>query len=158
MRGLFRPSGDERRAFRSEMRGQARRRRRKRENESTLPASAVRFHGEASRSTASDPLRQTRVKIWRTFRGTSVRAGVVLQLSSGAERLKRLWEKERRESVGEVEERWRIVRGLRIMAQSHGAVLSEDVLRGRREPRPDCLFVNLKAEKYTLTHFPAFKG
>lgn len=111
------------------------------------PASSVRFHGEASRFTASDPLRQTWGKVWRTLRGTSLRAGGVLQLSNGDESPEGLRQKERRESVGGVEERWRIVRGLRTMAQSHGAVLSEDVLRGRREPRPDCLLSTIKGKK-----------
>ena len=106
-----------------------------------------RFHGEASRFTASDPLRQTWGKVWRTLRGTSVRAGGVLQLSNGDESPEWLRQKEGRESVGGVEERWRIVRGLRTMAQSHGAVLSEDVLRGRREPRPDCLLSTIKGKK-----------
>ena len=135
------------------MRGQARRRRRKRENESMRPASSVRFHGEASRFTASDPLRQTWGKVWRTLRGTSVRAGGVLQLSNGDESPEGLRQKEGRESVGGVEERWRIVRGLRTMAQSHGAVLSEDVLRGRREPRPDCLLSTIKG-KEALQKYP----
>ena len=106
-----------------------------------------RFHGEAPRFPASDPLRQTWGKVWRTLRGTSVRAGGVLQLSNGDESPEGLRQKEGRESVGGVEERWRIVRGLRTMAQSHGAVLSEDVLRGRREPRPDCLLSTIKGKK-----------
>ena len=58
-----------------------------------------RFHGEASRFTASDPLRQTWGKVWRMLRGTSVRAGGGLQLSNGAESLEGLRQKERRESV-----------------------------------------------------------
>ena len=86
-------------------------------------------------------------RVWRTLRGTSVRAGGVLQLSNGDESPEGLRQKEGRESVGGVEERWRIVRGLRTMAQSHGAVLSEDVLRGRREPRPDCLLSTIKGKK-----------
>ena len=88
-----------------------------------------------------------RGKVWRTLRGTSVRAGGVLQLSNGDESPEGLRQKEGRESVGGVGERWRIVRGLRTMAQSHGAVLSEDVLRGRREPRPDCLLSTIKGKK-----------
>lgn len=67
------------------------------------PASSVRFHGEASRFTASDPLRQTWGKVWRTLRGTSVRAGGVLQLSNGDESPEVLRQKERHESVGGVE-------------------------------------------------------
>ena len=70
-----------------------------------------------------------------------------LQLSNGDESPEGLRQKEGHESVGGVEERWRIVRGLRTMAQSHGAVLSEDVLRGRREPRPDCLLSTIKGKK-----------
>lgn len=70
-----------------------------------------------------------------------------LQLSNGDESPEGLRQKEGHESVGGVEERWRIVRGLRTMAQSHGAVLSEDVLRGRRELRPDCLLSTIKGKK-----------
>ena len=68
------------------------------------PASSVRSHGEASRFTASDPLRQTWGKVWRTLRGTSLRAGGVLQLSNGDESPKGLRQKERRESVGGADE------------------------------------------------------
>ena len=89
------------------------RRRKREERIEWRPASSVRFHGEASRFTASDPLRQNVGQGWRTLRGTSVRAGGVLQLSNGDESPEGLRQKEGRESVGGVEERWRIVRGLR---------------------------------------------
>ena len=83
------------------------------------PASSVRFHGEASRFTASDPLRQPWGKVWRTLRGTSVRAGGVLQLSNGDESPEGLRQKERRESVGGVE---RIPRAFPIHVAHMGVV------------------------------------
>ncbi len=104
----------------SEMRGQARRRRRKRRTNRCgphrrfVPWRSVAVHGVGSAASNVGQGLENASRDVGPSRG-------VLQLSNGDESPEGLRQKEGRESVGGVEERWRIVRGLRTMAQSHGA-------------------------------------
>ena len=105
----------------SEMRGQARRRRRKRRTNRCGPHRrfvswrSVAVHGVGSAAS------NVGARFGERFEGRRSEPGVFFSYRTGMKVRKGCGRREGRESVGGVEERWRIVRGLRTMAQSHGA-------------------------------------